>query len=123
MFLDRIERSRDVWDWYWIEYYMYKIVNYFLKLNDKCAVISKSYFLLYLNAKNFTILKLQMFWQAVDTTERDRALQELEKEREVRRKVEMEAAQCRLQYQLAIEECNRLKTELDKVKRQLQTNR
>lgn len=67
--------------------------------------------------------KIQMFWQAVDTTERDRALQELEKEREVRRKVEMEAAQCRLQYQLAIEECNRLKTELDKVKRQLQTNR
>lgn len=61
--------------------------------------------------------------KAVDTTERDRALQELEKEREVRRKVEMEAAQCRLQYQLAIEECNRLKTELDKVKRQLQTSR
>nr|XP_022328397.1 E3 ubiquitin-protein ligase RFWD3-like isoform X1 [Crassostrea virginica] len=61
--------------------------------------------------------------KAVDTTERDRALQDLEKEREVRRKIEMEAAQCRLQYQLAIEECNRLKTELDKVKRQLQSTR
>ncbi|KAJ8298797.1 hypothetical protein KUTeg_022857, partial [Tegillarca granosa] len=37
--------------------------------------------------------------KAVDTTERDQALKELEREREVRKRIEMEAAQNRLQCQ------------------------
>ncbi|KAJ8298684.1 hypothetical protein KUTeg_022744 [Tegillarca granosa] len=43
--------------------------------------------------------------KAVDTTERDQALKELEREREVRKRIEMEAAQNRLQCQLATQEC------------------
>ncbi|KAK3102173.1 hypothetical protein FSP39_009342 [Pinctada imbricata] len=57
--------------------------------------------------------------KAIDTTERDRALQDLEKEKEARRKAEMEAAQSRLQFQMVTEENNRLKTELDRVRQQL----
>ncbi|XP_077978822.1 E3 ubiquitin-protein ligase rfwd3.L-like [Glandiceps talaboti] len=50
--------------------------------------------------------------RALDTTERDRALKELEKEKELRRKVELEAAQLRMQCQLALEECSRLKAQV-----------
>ncbi|XP_067655672.1 E3 ubiquitin-protein ligase rfwd3.S-like [Haliotis asinina] len=58
--------------------------------------------------------------KAVDTTERDRALAELEKEKEHRRKAELEAAHSRLQYQLCIEECNRFRQELNTTRTQLQ---
>ncbi|XP_041367491.1 E3 ubiquitin-protein ligase RFWD3-like [Gigantopelta aegis] len=61
--------------------------------------------------------------KAVDTTERDQALKELEKEREARRRVELEGAQTRLQYQLAVGECNRLREEIDKQRRQLEALR
>ncbi|XP_019630805.1 PREDICTED: E3 ubiquitin-protein ligase RFWD3-like isoform X1 [Branchiostoma belcheri] len=50
----------------------------------------------------------------VDTTERDRAMRELEKEKQLRRKVELEAAQTRLQYELALQECNRIRVQLDR---------
>ncbi|XP_070565742.1 E3 ubiquitin-protein ligase rfwd3.L-like [Ptychodera flava] len=50
--------------------------------------------------------------RALDTTERDRALKELEKEKEIRRKAEVEAAQLKMQYQMALEECNKLKSQL-----------
>ncbi|XP_060082896.1 E3 ubiquitin-protein ligase RFWD3-like [Ylistrum balloti] len=61
--------------------------------------------------------------KAIDTSERDRALQDLEKEKEARRRCEMEAAQTRLQYQLSVEECNRLKAELDRVTQTVQSLR
>ncbi|XP_033752324.1 E3 ubiquitin-protein ligase RFWD3-like isoform X2 [Pecten maximus] len=61
--------------------------------------------------------------KALDTSERDRALQDLEKEKEARRRCEMEAAQTRLQYQLSVEECNRLKAELDRVTQTVQSLR
>ncbi|XP_052797450.1 E3 ubiquitin-protein ligase RFWD3-like isoform X2 [Mya arenaria] len=57
--------------------------------------------------------------KALDTTERDRALQDLEKEREVRRRVEMEGAQLRLQFQTATKENNTLREELNRLKYQL----
>ncbi|XP_021353369.1 E3 ubiquitin-protein ligase RFWD3-like isoform X3 [Mizuhopecten yessoensis] len=61
--------------------------------------------------------------KAMDTSERDRALQDLEKEKEARRRCEMEAAQTRLQFQLSVEECNRLKAELERVKQTVQSLR
>ncbi|KAL3841397.1 hypothetical protein ACJMK2_019549 [Sinanodonta woodiana] len=61
--------------------------------------------------------------KALDTAERDRVLQELEKERELRRRLEMDAAQIRMQYQMAVEECNRLKGDIDSLKQQLQKSR
>ncbi|XP_066279408.1 E3 ubiquitin-protein ligase rfwd3.S-like isoform X2 [Branchiostoma lanceolatum] len=50
----------------------------------------------------------------VDTTDRDRAVRELEREKQLRRKVELEAAQTRLQYELALQECNMIRTQLDR---------
>ncbi|XP_078593980.1 E3 ubiquitin-protein ligase rfwd3.S-like isoform X2 [Branchiostoma floridae x Branchiostoma japonicum] len=50
----------------------------------------------------------------VDTTERDRAVRELEREKQLRRKVELEAAQTRLQYELALQECNKIRAQLDR---------
>ncbi|XP_002732699.2 uncharacterized protein LOC100377562 [Saccoglossus kowalevskii] len=50
--------------------------------------------------------------RTMDTAERDRALKDLEMEKEVRRKSELEAAQLKMQYQLAMDECNRLKAQL-----------
>ncbi|XP_060588595.1 E3 ubiquitin-protein ligase RFWD3-like [Ruditapes philippinarum] len=57
--------------------------------------------------------------KALDTSERDRALKDLEKERDAKRKAEMEGAQIRLQYQMTIEENNRLKLEIEMLKSQL----
>lgn len=56
--------------------------------------------------------------KALDTTERDRALKELEKERELRRRAEMEGAQLRLQFQMAVEDTNQLRIELENVRAQ-----
>ncbi|XP_064611017.1 E3 ubiquitin-protein ligase rfwd3.L-like isoform X2 [Liolophura sinensis] len=61
--------------------------------------------------------------KTLDTTERDRALEQVEKEKELRKKAELARAQARLHYQLAIEECNRLRSELDKARQQLQQYR
>ncbi|XP_053385087.1 E3 ubiquitin-protein ligase RFWD3-like isoform X2 [Mercenaria mercenaria] len=57
--------------------------------------------------------------KALDTTEQDRALKDLEKERDAKRRAEMEGAQIRLQYQMTIEENNRLKLEVETLKAQL----
>ncbi|XP_074660083.1 E3 ubiquitin-protein ligase rfwd3.L-like [Tubulanus polymorphus] len=57
--------------------------------------------------------------RALDTTDRDRAVADLEKEREARRRAEMEAAQSRVQYQMMIDECRRLKEQLDTRQQQL----
>ncbi|KAL8584813.1 hypothetical protein ACOMHN_037518 [Nucella lapillus] len=56
-----------------------------------------------------------------DTTERDRALLELEKEKDLRRRVELEAAQVRLQCRQYIEESGRLRDEVTKLRTQLST--
>ncbi|VDI38814.1 E3 ubiquitin-protein ligase RFWD3 [Mytilus galloprovincialis] len=61
--------------------------------------------------------------QVVDTTERDRALQDLEKEKEGRRRSEMEAAQIRMQYQMTVGDNNKLLTEIAKLREQLQNVR
>ncbi|XP_071122540.1 E3 ubiquitin-protein ligase rfwd3.S-like [Mytilus edulis] len=58
--------------------------------------------------------------RVVDTTERDRALQDLEKEKEGRRRSEMEAAQIRMQYQMTVGDNNKLGTEIAKLREQLQ---
>jgi E3 ubiquitin-protein ligase RFWD3 len=58
-----------------------------------------------------------------DTTERDRALRDLEKEKEMRRKSELEAAQARLQAQQYTEESRRLREELDRMRAELSTFR
>ncbi|XP_052215341.1 E3 ubiquitin-protein ligase RFWD3-like isoform X2 [Dreissena polymorpha] len=60
--------------------------------------------------------------KALDTSERDRALKELEKEREVRRKAEMEGAQLRLQFQTVTQEANKLRLELERLKNQIRQN-
>uniref|UniRef100_T1JBE1 RING-type E3 ubiquitin transferase n=1 Tax=Strigamia maritima TaxID=126957 RepID=T1JBE1_STRMM len=54
---------------------------------------------------------------ALDTAERDRALEELQKEKEGRRKAEIETAQQRLKIQLQEEELTRLRQLLDESKR------
>lgn len=56
----------------------------------------------------------------VDTTERDRALKELEEEKLSRILAQKAEAQAILQYQLAKTECDRLKRQLDEVKKQLE---
>ena len=48
----------------------------------------------------------------IDTTERDRALSELEKERQARKRAEEAEARALLQYQLVKAECERIKTQL-----------
>lgn len=58
--------------------------------------------------------------KAVDTSERDQALKELELEKEARKKAELEAAMSRLRYQMALAECNQLKKELDQQRQQLE---
>ena len=55
----------------------------------------------------------------LDTTERDRALQELEKEKELRRHAELEAAQVRLQCQKCMEESRNLREEVDRLRGEL----
>ena len=57
--------------------------------------------------------------QALDTSEKDRALKDLEKEKEGRRKAEMEAAELRLKYQMSVEEGNKLRAELEGLKQRM----
>ncbi|XP_041466787.1 E3 ubiquitin-protein ligase RFWD3-like [Lytechinus variegatus] len=47
--------------------------------------------------------------KVLDTSERDRALKELEREKELRKKAEMDAAQTQLRYVMALEEVKRMK--------------
>ena len=61
--------------------------------------------------------------QVVDTTERDRALAELDREREARRTAELEAAKVRLSHQLVLNECNQLRQELERQRQQLELTR
>lgn len=51
-----------------------------------------------------------------DTSEKDRAIQEMEKEKEARKKAELESAETKLKYQLAIAELNKLKAEVQSYK-------
>ena len=55
--------------------------------------------------------------KAINTTERDRALADLEKEKEARQKAEEREARALLQYQLAKAECERI---VEQLKRQEQ---
>ncbi len=57
----------------------------------------------------------------VDTTERDRALLELENERNTRILAQKTEAQAVLQYQLARAECDRLREEIKSLKKQLES--
>lgn len=75
------------------------------------------------SSPTFSDVLMILHCQTLDTTERDRALEEVEKEKELRKKAELARAQARLHYQLAIEECNRLRSELDKARKQLQEYR
>ena len=59
----------------------------------------------------------------MDTSERDQALKQLESEKVARKRAEMEAAQSRLKFQMAIEECKRLKDELDRQQQQINHSR
>lgn len=59
----------------------------------------------------------------IDSSERDKALQDLAKESELRRAAEMNAAQERMRHMLAVQECERLKRELMIAQRQLQEYR
>ena len=59
----------------------------------------------------------------LDTTERDRALQELENEKELRRRAELEAAQVRLQCQKCMDESHYLREEVDRLRGELSTLR
>ena len=57
---------------------------------------------------------------AVDTTERDRALLDLENEKNARISTQKAEAQAVLQYQLVRAECDRLKLEIKSLKEQLE---
>ena len=57
--------------------------------------------------------------KTIDTTERDRALADLEKEKEARNRAEQAEAQVLLQFQLAKAECERVKLQLDQQRQQL----
>ena len=59
----------------------------------------------------------------MDTTERDRALAELDREREARRTAELEAAKARMSHQLVLNECNQLRQELECQRQQLELTR
>jgi len=50
--------------------------------------------------------------KTIDTTERDRAIADLEKEKTLRQKAEEAEARALLQYQLVRAECERLKMSL-----------
>ena len=52
--------------------------------------------------------------KSIDTTERDRALADLEREKEARQKAEEREARALLQYQLVKAECEKIVTELKK---------
>ena len=56
----------------------------------------------------------------VDTTDKDRALKELEEEKRLRISAQKAEAQAVVQYQLARTECDRLKDELQQLREQLE---
>jgi hypothetical protein len=56
----------------------------------------------------------------VDTTDRDRAIKDLEEEKKLRIGAQKAEAQAVIQYQLACTECDRLKEELRQLKAQLE---
>ena len=58
-------------------------------------------------------------YQTLDTTERDHALKDLAREKAARKKAELEAAQARLRYQMALDECTRMRQELERQRQQL----
>ena len=51
--------------------------------------------------------------KALDTSERDHALRELEREKEARRRMEMEKAQMALKYQMALEDLSRMRAKFE----------
>ncbi|XP_071033766.1 E3 ubiquitin-protein ligase rfwd3.S [Parasteatoda tepidariorum] len=61
--------------------------------------------------------------KALDSSERDKALEELQKERETRRRVEMDYAREKLSHMMALQECERLKKELIETTKLLQEYR
>ncbi|GFT02514.1 e3 ubiquitin-protein ligase RFWD3 [Nephila pilipes] len=61
--------------------------------------------------------------KVMDSTERDKALLELQKERELRRKAEMTVNEEKLKYMMSAQECERLKKELIEANKLLQEYR
>lgn len=61
--------------------------------------------------------------KVLDTSERDRALQQLEQEIELKGKLQIEFTQMKLKYQMANQECERLKKELIETKTMLREYR
>ncbi|GFR27500.1 e3 ubiquitin-protein ligase RFWD3, partial [Trichonephila clavata] len=59
----------------------------------------------------------------IDSTERDKALQELQKEKELRRNAEMNAKVEKLKHMMSVQECERLKKELMEANKLLQEYR
>lgn len=57
--------------------------------------------------------------QVLDSSERDKAIEDLMKESELRRKAEIDATQERVKHMMAVQECERLKKELMETKRLL----
>ncbi|GFQ66877.1 e3 ubiquitin-protein ligase RFWD3, partial [Trichonephila clavata] len=58
--------------------------------------------------------------KVIDSTERDKALQELQKEKELRRNAEMNAKVEKLKHMMSVQECERLKKELMEANKLLQ---
>ncbi|XP_023224176.1 E3 ubiquitin-protein ligase RFWD3-like isoform X2 [Centruroides sculpturatus] len=58
--------------------------------------------------------------KVLDTSERDSALKMLEKEKELRRRAELEVAQIKVKYQMVLQECERVKKELMEQKQWIQ---
>ncbi|CAN2389275.1 MDM2/MDM4 family protein binding [Pristimantis euphronides] len=54
--------------------------------------------------------------RAVDTSEQERMKSSLEKEQSLRRKAELESAQCRLQVQVLTDECGKLRKQVQELK-------
>jgi len=71
------------------------------------------------NVDFVVIMHLLWLWQVLDTSERDHALAELGREREIRRSAELEAAKARLTHELLMNECNELRHELQRQRQQL----
>ena len=61
--------------------------------------------------------------QMLDTSERDEALASLNQEKKLRQDAELESAQLRLNYQLSLDECKRLKDEVERYKSALDVMR
>lgn len=54
--------------------------------------------------------------KAIDTTDLDRALQDLDTERKLRRKIELELSECKFKLQLACSDAENLRDELKSLK-------